>query len=82
MTLKHGNRIRRISGKQVVRELQKFEALEPAQNEPMETEIRQRAYEIFLRRNGAPGSAELDWLQAECELCPARLTAPRNSEAE
>jgi len=82
MTLKHGNRIRQISGKQVVRELQNFEALESAQDEPMEAEIRQRAYEIFLSRNGAPGSAELDWLQAECELRPARLTAPRNDETE
>ncbi len=36
--------------------------------EPTEEQIRRRAYEIFLQRNGAPGSPEADWLQAEAEL--------------
>ncbi len=33
-----------------------------------EEQIRQRAYEIFLRRNGGPGDSRSDWLQAEAEL--------------
>lgn len=35
---------------------------------PTEDEIRKRAHEIYLARNGAPGSCEGDWLQAEREL--------------
>ncbi|MGD8452413.1 MAG: DUF2934 domain-containing protein [Phycisphaerae bacterium] len=31
-------------------------------------QIRQRAYEIFLARNGGPGDASSDWAQAEREL--------------
>ena len=27
--------------------------------------IQEKAYELFLQRNGAPGSAEQDWIQAE-----------------
>lgn len=35
---------------------------------PSEQQIRERAYEIFLRRNGGPGDAHADWVQAEREL--------------
>ncbi len=35
---------------------------------PTETQIRQRAYEIYVARNGAPGNPEWDWQQAELEL--------------
>jgi len=35
---------------------------------PSEQQIRERAYEIFLRRNGGPGDAHADWAQAEREL--------------
>jgi hypothetical protein len=35
---------------------------------PTETQIRHRAYEIYLSRNGAPGNPEWDWQQAELEL--------------
>ena len=35
---------------------------------PSQEEIRARAYEIYLRRNGAPGDAQADWSQAEYEL--------------
>jgi len=35
---------------------------------PNEQQIRERAYEIFLRRNGGPGDAHSDWAQAEREL--------------
>jgi hypothetical protein len=35
---------------------------------PTEVEVRQRAHEIWLARNGAPGNPLLDWLQAEREL--------------
>ena len=82
MTLQHGNRIRQNSGKQVVRELQDIEAPELANGEPTEAEIRQRAYEIFLSRKGAPGSPEVDWLQAECELGADGVTSPHNGDAE
>ena len=27
--------------------------------------IQEKAYELFLKRNGAPGSPEEDWIQAE-----------------
>ncbi len=33
-----------------------------------EDQIRRRAYEIYLRRNGRPGDPRSDWLQAEAEL--------------
>lgn len=32
------------------------------------SEIRRRAYEIYLERGGLPGCELEDWLQAECEL--------------
>ena len=35
---------------------------------PTEEQIRARAFEIFQRRNGGPGDAHADWLQAEREL--------------
>lgn len=35
---------------------------------PTEEEIRQRAYEIYLSRNGASGNEVEDWLQAEREI--------------
>ncbi|HEV2173789.1 MAG TPA: DUF2934 domain-containing protein [Nitrospira sp.] len=37
-------------------------------SEPTEDEIRKRAYELYLERNGEPGSALDDWLQAEADL--------------
>lgn len=40
-------------------------------------EIRQRAYEIFRSRHGAPGNPVLDWLQAEQEIRAARKRAAR-----
>ncbi len=36
--------------------------------EPVDEETRQRAYEIYLARGGAPGHDMEDWLQAEREL--------------
>lgn len=68
MTIQHGNRMRQTGGKQVAQEVQAVETLEPALYEPTEAEIRARAFEIYLRRNGAPGCAEADWLQAETKL--------------
>jgi hypothetical protein len=43
--------------------------------EPTFDEIRQRAYEIYLGRGGAPGNSTSDWLQAERELKAERLAA-------
>ena len=34
----------------------------------LEEEIRQRAYEIYLERNGSPGDQAQDWLIAEREV--------------
>lgn len=68
MTLRHGNRVRKNGGKQIVRELEGAHAVEIAGRGPTEDEIRQRAHEIYLNRGGAPGNAEVDWLQAEVEL--------------
>ncbi|HZP46710.1 MAG TPA: DUF2934 domain-containing protein [Candidatus Binataceae bacterium] len=42
--------------------------------QPTVEQIRERAYELFLRRDGAPGDALSDWLDAEREL-RARLAA-------
>ncbi len=35
---------------------------------PTVEQIRQRAYEIYLARNGRPGNPDWDWQQAELEL--------------
>jgi hypothetical protein len=35
---------------------------------PSDEQIRLRAYQIFLARDGAPGDAFSDWTQAEREL--------------
>jgi len=39
-----------------------------ADRAPSEEEIRRRAYEIYLERNGAPGDELEDWHRAEREL--------------
>jgi hypothetical protein len=39
-----------------------------ANQAPSHEEIRCRAYEIYLERNGLPGDALDDWLRAEREL--------------
>lgn len=36
--------------------------------EPTREQIRERAYQIYLGRNGNPGSPEADWLLAEAQL--------------
>lgn len=78
MTLRHGNRVRKNGGEQVVRELEAAHAVEAAESGPTEDEIRQRAHEIYLSRGGAPGNAELDWLQAETELRARKATKHLN----
>lgn len=79
MTLRHGNRVRKNGGEQVVRELEAAVASERADSGPTEDEIRLRAHEIYLSRGGAPGNAEIDWLQAECELRARKVEARLNS---
>ena len=37
-------------------------------NDPSESEIRERAFEIYLERGRQPGHELDDWLQAEFEL--------------
>jgi hypothetical protein len=43
---------------------------------PTPEEIRARAYEIYVTRDGQPGDPQRDWLQAEQELM-ARASTPR-----
>jgi hypothetical protein len=78
MTLRHGNRIGQGGGEQAVRELQDLAAAGMASGGPTEDEIRQRAHEIYLSRGGAPGNAEVDWLQAEIELRTRKAKARPN----
>jgi hypothetical protein len=66
--LNHTNRVRRQQGKVVIRETQTASRGLLAAILPTEDEIRRRAHEIYLRRNGKPGNAVLDWLEAEQEL--------------
>ena len=40
------------------------------QTQPTPEQIRRRAYEIYVSRNGALGDEVQDWLQAERELSP------------
>lgn len=40
----------------------------PTRREPTVDDIRHRAHDIYLTRNGAPGNEVLDWLIAELEL--------------
>jgi hypothetical protein len=37
-------------------------------DEPLEQQIRERAYQIYVSRNGGPGDALSDWLEAEAQL--------------
>jgi len=57
---------------EIATKLQRAAPQEPAKVTPRravtDEEIRQRAYEIYLNRGGAPGSELDDWLQAEREL--------------
>jgi hypothetical protein len=39
-----------------------------AQRSPTDEQIRERAFQVYLRRNGGPGDAHSDWIQAEREL--------------
>jgi hypothetical protein len=78
MTLRHGNRVRKNSGEQVVRELECLDSVEMRESGPTESEIRQRAYEIYRSRGDTPGNAELDWLQAETELRARKAAARPN----
>lgn len=68
MTLRHGNRIRKNGGQQVVREVQAAEVGELADIGRTDDEIRQHAHEINRGRDDAPGSAAQDCFQAETEL--------------
>jgi DUF2934 family protein len=35
----------------------------------IEEQVRQRAYELYLQRNGHGGSPEQDWIRAKEEIC-------------
>lgn len=44
------------------------ETRKTVQDARLEEEIRRRAYEIYLERNGSPGDEHQDWLIAEREV--------------
>ncbi len=48
----------------------------PGSFNPTQEEIRERAYSLYLARNGATGSALEDWLKAEEELKARRSILP------
>lgn len=62
----------------------------PAAGGPTVEQIRRRAFEIYLQRNGTPGTPESDWRQAEIELrgqsarnAPqAQLSQPKPAQVE
>jgi hypothetical protein len=43
----------------------------PATTRPTDEQIAERAYHIYLERDGADGNPDEDWLQAERELTEA-----------
>ncbi len=45
-----------------------------ANHEPTQEEIRRRAYEIYLERNGLPGDELDDWLRARSSTIPTPRT--------
>jgi hypothetical protein len=49
---------------------------------PLEERIRQRAYELYLRRGNQPGSDIDDWLQAEDEILRAEMDSRINEASE
>jgi hypothetical protein len=51
-----------------------------ASTKPTYDQIQARAYEIFLRRCGAPGDQLQDWLQAESELASRRKSPSKSSK--
>lgn len=53
--------------------------VEPKPLRPTEAQIKRRAHHIWVMRDGAPGNAALDWLEAEMEL--TRELATRRSRA-
>jgi hypothetical protein len=53
-----------------------------AKSGPTEEEIRLRAYEIYLKRCGAPASALDDWMQAERELLQKPAKTRRTSKVK
>jgi hypothetical protein len=53
----------------------------PGEFHPTLEEIRQRAYQKYCARNGGPGDALADWLQAERELSGKAPEANAKREA-
>jgi len=66
--LTHENRLRRREGKDIVLDVRLSEPRFTRRSSPTQDQIRRRAHEIYLRRDGLPGNPVLDWLQAELEL--------------
>jgi hypothetical protein len=47
---------------------------------PSHDEIAERAFQIYLERNGAPGDPMQDWVRAEQELSAKPKTARKKSK--
>lgn len=62
-----GNRTRKTGKTQTFPEPEAAVAGAPM-DEDRRAAIERRAYEIYLNRNGTPGDAVADWLQAEHEV--------------
>jgi Protein of unknown function (DUF2934) len=65
MTLKGKRNVTLEPGASPIRPHTEDTSANPA---PSQEEIRRRAYEIYLERNGLPGDELDDWLRAEREL--------------
>jgi hypothetical protein len=53
-----------------------------ANHAPSYEELRRRAYEIYLERDGLGGNKVDDWLQAEAELRGDSFVGPTTKETE
>jgi hypothetical protein len=53
-----------------------------AKSRPTPEQIQLRAYEIYLKRCGAPGNELQDWVQAERELLPKPRKTSRSTKSK
>jgi len=53
-------------------------AVRKSPSEPLEDQIRRRAYELYIQRGNETGSELDDWLQAEEEILQAREKAVKS----
>jgi len=66
--------------KQTSSPVEKKPAKSKAKVKPSHDEIAEKAFQIYLERNGAPGDPMQDWIRAEQELTAAPKTARKKSK--